>query len=348
MKSLPNPPLLKRNNSNNDGTQIELLIKLLYRSLLGREADQAGLSHYSALLRDGTIDDRTLASILIGSAEFREAADARSAFAGYVRTQSMDCEFLIPNDPTLAFELADPQGYEPWVLPYFLELCRPGCTVLDIGASIGAFCLPAARRVQESGHVYAIEASPFNCRLLAQSIALNNFNNIDLLPIGVSDTLGYARMIRQTHTNNNALETGGPLMPSELLSHDLVPTVPLDLLRPHLRRIDIMKLDIEGMEYRACRGAFGLIESDRPLIFLEYSPKFQKRLSEVEGSDLLKLFVEFGYTFEILHRDRPRAMLEVANPIEIIDRAWEDHSKDGGSHLDLCLHPTRPGVVCAP
>lgn len=346
MTSLPPLPLLKRSANGSAGhegaLQAEAIVRLLYRALLGREADPIGLSHYADMVRNGAIDEPTLASILIGSPEYRKAADVRSALAGHVQVQSRGCTFLIPEDPVLTAELQAQEGYEPWVLPYFLDLCRPGLTVLDVGASIGAFSLPAALKVGASGCVYAVEASPFNCRMLAQSIALNHLENIELLPFGVSDTLGHATMTRQLHTNNNALDTGRPTTPSDLLSHDIVPLVPLDLMRPRLRKIDILKLDIEGMEYRACRGAIDLIAADRPLVFLEYSPRLQQQLSNASGRELLGLFADLGYVFEILHRDRPRSLVSDANPAEAIEQFWRDHVRTGGSHLDLCLHPDMP------
>lgn len=346
MTSLPPPPLLKRitaGGAGNDGSlPAEVVVRLLYRSLLGREADPVGQAHYAEMLRSRSIDEPALASILIGSPEYRNAADVRAALAGHVQVQSHGCTFLIPEDPILLAELQAPEGYEPWVLPYFLEQCRPGATVLDIGASIGAFSLPAALRVGESGCIYAVEASPFNCRMLAQSIALNHFGNVELLPFGVSDSLGHATMARQLHTNNNALDAERPATPSDLVSHDIIPVIPLDLLRPKLRKIDILKLDIEGMEYRACRGAEELIKGDRPLVFLEYSPRLQKMLSGVSGRDLLLFFSELGYVFEILHRDRPRYIVSDADPVETIERSWHEHVGGGGSHLDLCVHPVDP------
>jgi FkbM family methyltransferase len=318
----------------------EETVQLLYRALLGRDADAGGLRHYADLLLSGDIDEESLANALLGSSEYRHRADTRTALAGHAVAKMLECSLLVPENPGLIAELESAAGYEPWVLPYFLEQCRPGGGVLDIGASIGAFALPAARRVGPEGVVYAVEAAPLNCRLLAQSIALNRLDNIMLLPVAVSDVLGHAQMLRQSHTNNNILEPSDEAHLADLHSHDVIPVVPLDLFRPALRRVDLVKMDIEGMEYRATQGAITLIETDRPVVFLEYSPRFQRRLSGVSGDALIRLFQELGYTFEILHRDRPRQTVTDTDPAAAIDAAWASHVKDGGSHLDLCLRPS--------
>jgi FkbM family methyltransferase len=318
--------------------QAAAVVQTLYQALLGREADDTGLAHYAGLLATGAIDARTLASLLIGSPEYRATADARSALAGYQLAEAYGCTLLVPDDDALVAELQSAEGYEPWVLPYFLEFCRAGTAVLDIGASIGAFALPAARRVGSEGIVYAVEASPFNCRLLAQSIARNALDNVTLLPLGASDTLGSAQILRQVHTNNNALELEATST-ADLASHDQVAVLPLDLLRPAMRPISVLKMDIEGMEYRAARGALALIHADRPIVFLEYSPRFQQRLSGVPGTALIGLFHDLGYRFELLHRTSPRELLPPDDPASAIDAAWQAHVEQGGSHLDLCLHP---------
>jgi hypothetical protein len=102
-------------------------------------------------------------------------------------------------------------------------------------------------------------------------------------------------------------------------------------------------MDIEGMEYRAAVGARAFFQEQKPIVFLEYSPEFQKIGSGVEGADLLRLFLDLGYTVEMLHRSQPREAvreLDAGAVIERVNGAWRRHvAEDRGTHLDLCLHP---------
>ena len=50
--------------------------------------------------------------------------------------------------------------YGEWAegeLNLFLQIVRPGDIVLDVGANIGAFTVPLAKRVGMSGRIYAFE-----------------------------------------------------------------------------------------------------------------------------------------------------------------------------------------------
>ncbi|MDF0487753.1 FkbM family methyltransferase [Sphingomonas sp. H39-1-10] len=319
--------------------QARSVVDLFYRSILGRPADPYGSELHTNLLVSGEIDERGLALGFFNSDEFKIRTGALEAFLDQVVIEAFGSKFLLPRSWTA--ELTAPEGYENWVIPYFLSLCRPGMTIVDVGASIGSLALPAARHVLPGGSVYAIEVSPLNCSLLAQSITLNELDNVHLLPLGVSDYLGFARLPRQRMSNNNVIDRERDTKPTDIRSHDMVPIVPFDLLHPAIGKIDLMKMDIEGMEYRACMGAINALKHDRPMVFLEYSPEFQRQWSGVPGVRLLGLFQELGYSFEILHRTKDRELVTDPDPAARIDAAWAEHcALDGGSHLDLCLHPS--------
>src|SRR5690348_10039242 len=78
------------------------------------------------------------------------------------------CTFRMPDHWVITKQLLDGKDYEPWVLDYFLQTLKPGMTVLDVGASWGAFALPAAKKVGPTGRVIAIEMSPGNGRVILE------------------------------------------------------------------------------------------------------------------------------------------------------------------------------------
>ncbi len=323
------------------GHDPEQLVTLLYRLLLGRDPDAGGLAAHVETLRANRLTAQELAREFVRSSEFT----GRPSLAPHeVRVRRMDCEFVLPAGASVVGEIDSDDGYEPWVLPYFLDCCRPGMTVVDIGASWGAFALPAARRVGEHGRVFAFEVSARNCRVLVKSAQASGLGNVEVLPLGVSDRLGRELLRRQAVTNNNAINTGENPTADHLDNYDVVAVTPLDLLRGALGQVHILKMDIEGMEYRASIGALSFLKEQRPLTFIEYSPDFQRISSGVAGADLLNLYLELGYQIEILHRGRPRELLAKGasgDLIQQVDAVWREHVEtDGGTHLDLCLHPS--------
>ncbi|CAN5537196.1 hypothetical protein BH10PSE3_BH10PSE3_13050 [soil metagenome] len=251
------------------------------------------------------------------------------------------CTFRMPDHWVITKQLLDGKDYEPWVLDYFLQTLKPGMTVLDVGASWGAFALPAAKKVGPTGQVIAIEMSPGNGRVILESAKTNAVDNIRLILVGVSDKLETAFLRRQTMHNNHQLEPAGGAAPDDLSDYDFAPVVPIDLLRGELGKVDVMKIDIEGMEYRAFMGAKAFMADQKPITFLEYSPAFQAETSRAEGSALLSFFLDLGYGVEILHRKKKREAIKGADAAEVIakiDAAWTHHVEvDRGTHLDLCL-----------
>jgi tRNA G37 N-methylase Trm5 len=59
-------------------------------------------------------------------------------------------------------------------LAMLLSLVRAGDIIIDIGAHIGTFAIPLARRVGDEGKVYAFEADSGNFTLLEKNVELNN------------------------------------------------------------------------------------------------------------------------------------------------------------------------------
>lgn len=340
-----------------DSPGLEPFVTQLYRLLLDREPDASGFSGAVKALRTGAMTRGQLArafasspEILATNPEYRSQvmqslgvletpdADRRDI----VSTPSAGCLFLIPRDTIFHRELTSPEGYEPWILPYFLDCCREGMNILDIGASWGAFALPAAKRVGPTGRVFAVEVSAANCRDLLRSARASDVSNVEILPFGVSDRLGSELMPRKGFENNNTIASGLEVGSDRLDDYEFVPVLPIDALRERLPRIDIVKMDIEGMEHRAVLGAVNFLREQKPLLFSEYSPEFQSRGSGVSGAAFLNLVQGFGYEIEILHRNRPRERLRLptAEAADHVDRAWRRHVEDDrGTHLDLCFHP---------
>jgi FkbM family methyltransferase len=252
------------------------------------------------------------------------------------------CRFLLPRHWKTTQDLLAGKDYEPWVLDYFLECCKPGAKVLDAGASWGGFSLPAAKAVGAGGRVTAIEMLPDNARILLQSARASGLaDTIRLLPLGLSDSLGSALMRRDLSSNNQVVAT--PADDEPLKGYEVLPVMSLDLLRSELGPVDVMKIDIEGMEYRAVMGGRAFLAESRPVVFLEYSPDYQRRISGPEGGDLLHVFLQLGYGVEILHRKAPRERVQAGTAQDVVtavDAEWRLHcERDRGTHLDLCLTP---------
>ena len=137
---------------------------------------------------------------------------------------------------------------------------RPGTVFFDVGANVGFYSLLAARCVV-TGRVYAFEPLPANIAFLRKHLEMNRVRNVRVLEVALSDESGMTSFLSESTRAMGKLEAGGSLT---------VETSTLDTLIAEQRipAPDCIKMDIEGAEFRALRGAARCFREHRPLLFL--------------------------------------------------------------------------------
>ena len=145
--------------------------------------------------------------------------------------------------------------------------------VCDVGANIGWWTIPLARRLAPGGgRVIAFEPVPGNRERLTWAINANAMApHIDVAPVALGDTPRELGMWLKSAETGAASGTAA-LVTGDGPAHVTVPVVRLDdWTREHgITRCDLMKLDIEGAELMMLRGAERFIAETKPLIFGEF------------------------------------------------------------------------------
>jgi FkbM family methyltransferase len=187
--------------------------------------------------------------------------------------------------------------YEPHLTAVFERYCRPGMTVVDVGANLGYFSLLASKFVGANGRVVALEPNSENCRLLLSSLRLGGISNVELFPVAAGEAPGWAYYA--THVGSN----GGLVDDGDLLSRfgNVVPTFRLDDLVQG--RVDLLKMDVEGAEGRVVLGATRIIENDRPIVTTELKEEMLQRVSGRSVADYLGYFGDLGYLPTLLDKE---------------------------------------------
>lgn len=186
--------------------------------------------------------------------------------------------------------------YEPNEFCLLSKILKPGMTFVDVGANMGLYTLYAARRVGASGRVLAIEPSRREMAILKSNVELNQLKNVTIRQVALSDQLAEVELL-VAGARNSGHNTLGAFGYNTTLDHrETIQTQRLDQIVPleGLQRIHIIKMDIEGAELGALRGAVDTLQRDHPLLLLELSDRLlqHQRASSVE---VLSLLAQLGY-----------------------------------------------------
>ncbi|WP_240420694.1 FkbM family methyltransferase [Paenibacillus periandrae] len=167
--------------------------------------------------------------------------------------------------------------------------------VIDAGGCFGDTALYFAHEVGESGHVYTIEFIPSNLEIMGKNLDLNAKLKQQITIIKrplwhVSNELlyytdqGAASSVSFTKTND---------------SNDQALTISIDDLvnEHHITKIDFIKMDIEGAEMNALRGAAQAIQSFRPILAIAIYHQIEDFAAVVNFIAQLNL----DYTFYLGH-----------------------------------------------
>ena len=145
---------------------------------------------------------------------------------------------------------------------------------VDVGANQGEFTIAAAI-IAGQGEIIAIEpVDEFRGRLL-ENIRLNGLSNVRVAPIALGDEEGSLPIFdSETLFPDGTMHDGLTTLfasPSRSRCRGIVPVRTLDAVLEELAvaRVDVIKLDIEGAEWMALRGAAKTLSKYRPMLILE-------------------------------------------------------------------------------
>jgi FkbM family methyltransferase len=164
--------------------------------------------------------------------------------------------------------------------------------IIDAGANLGVYALSLHHLPDYTIQVHAIEAQRLIFQLLNANLALNGIRNVWTHHAAVSDRTGVIDVqypdLDQT-ANFGAFELlkgirnsdfdGTKTMPTETLR-----TLTIDSLE--LAHCAFIKLDVEGMEDLAIRGALGTLRKSRPMVFFErHKTRYEDVIASLRSLD---------------------------------------------------------------
>ena len=162
---------------------------------------------------------------------------------------------------------------EPEALPLFFALARRVSVVFDVGAHVGIYSLVASL-ANATARIYAFEPLKQTRDRLLANLAKNSAANVEVLHWALSDTAGMATLYCAHRgipmSSSLSREFMSRTIATPLIPERVAVTTIDDFCRDRkIRAIDLIKLDIEGLEPQAIRGMARMLEQARPDIFCE-------------------------------------------------------------------------------
>ena len=204
-------------------------------------------------------------------------------------------EFIVFSNEDIGWRLIRDNDFESAEIGHLERYISKDSICADVGANIGIYSIFFARIATE-GHVYAFEPHPLNRKVLALNAELNDLKNITIhdcligekegiVNFSISSDLAYSSML-PTHRK------------IETKSVQLKCTT-LDNVFYHLnKRIDVLKIDVEGAELLALKGSSKLLSHDslKPKALLVEINEENEKVYNYTPSDINKFMQTYGYT----------------------------------------------------
>lgn len=211
--------------------------------------------------------------------------------------------------------------YEAIETFWVTQVLKPGDVMIDAGANLGYFSLIGAHVVGDSGQVHSFEPIPDNFKRLEKNIGMNQFDKIVRINNqGVWDQkeVLHFGLSHQTANNFGTFSAGS----KENLAHQFdCPVVCLDdyVQEQKLDRLDFIKMDVEGAEWKALLGAEKTLKKFKPHLLIEICKYTCDRFG-YDQNVIWELLKPMGYKMHLIGQSS-----QTSRPLESLDGILQDN-----------------------
>jgi FkbM family methyltransferase len=207
--------------------------------------------------------------------------------------------------------------YEPHMTKAIKEKLPTGGTFWDVGANVGLLSLYASKVVGPSGYVLAFEPSPDVLNLLYRNV---EDSNIKVLPYGIGNadteqsfcaqgTSSAASFVEEVTKINSRFHPDRAIERVTVAMRKLDTILDAALAPPPA----LVKIDIEGFELEALKGADGLLTSVRPTLLIEIHPQ-QLCISGGSEDGVMQALAKRQYRWSVIDHNPNSVYTILAEP----------------------------------
>jgi FkbM family methyltransferase len=216
-------------------------------------------------------------------------------------------------------------SYESALTEILLRTLRPGDTFYDVGANIGYFTVVAARWVGPDGSVHAFEPNPSCAAILRKSTYRNGLQNVVVV-----NQVAVAAQSGSLYLNVGTDPGFGFTTPQPYASAQAVMATEAVTITAYAKTVRrwprLIKLDTNGTEYQALRGAEEILRTYKPHVLCEVRYDTFARWGD-RPEALFEYMASLGYATIDLSSGQPFASSEFDGGFEdVYFRPLEDCS----------------------
>ena len=184
-----------------------------------------------------------------------------------------------PDVDAVTHALVRGNAFEPEIIAVAKRHIKSGTVVLDIGANFGAMAIAFSKLAGAEGHVYAFEAQRYVYDFLEKNIEVNNCKNTTIIENAVWDKDGETLYFPPHDFSETSDFKGAPYSGLALIADAKtgteVKTITVDSLKIE-RPVSFIKVDVQGADLFAMKGAMKTILKYKPAIIFEFEQTVQK------------------------------------------------------------------------
>ncbi len=193
--------------------------------------------------------------------------------------------------------------FENGEIRFVRRVLASGGLAVDVGSNIGLLTIPMAIAVGDSGKVIAIDPIPSNLEALKENAELNHLRNIEtiLAAVGNSDTpLRFSNLHHSADTSTGfyrRVSDGEGIAAGQIKLGSFLPD--------HVGReviVDLLKIDVEGMELEVLLGLADLLTPDR-IRSIMFEVFIDRKGVTKDGNEVIRMLTDAGFVVHRIKRD---------------------------------------------
>ncbi|CAI8853242.1 FkbM family methyltransferase [Chryseobacterium sp. IT-36CA2] len=230
-------------------------------------------------------------------AEQKKIITGKSAFNYLSYHPTPIGNYFVPKDipkDAVAEKMKRGLFYDENIIRIAKEYIKKDTIALDIGSNYGQMSLEFSKYVGENGSVYSFEAQKKVFDILNLNIGTNNVKNIKTFYNAVYDVSNKKvnfqeiNLARFSSLGSFGIDINNNKNPQ-------LDTISIDSIKFE-KKISFMKIDIQGADLFALRGALNTIKRHKMAIIFEYEEQFQQNFGTT-FQDYVDLVNEIDYKF---------------------------------------------------